>query len=394
MPAEPAHERQPAAWPRPECAAGGWAVLSQALAAEHHLHVGQAFTLPSPRPTHLRVAALTTNLGWPPGAIILSSGDYARAWASSDPSAYEIQTTPGASVATVRNRVQRSLESERGPDGGNLSRTRAAPLRARGSGPLAADADQAARADRRDPRGGGRDGRDDLAAPRPDRVHEVPWFRKACCGAGCCARARCCSQPAARSARVFGLYAQLLGSHFLASVTGFPIVFNIEGVAALSSFALVSVIAVAMLAVPGYLVVRVPPGPSARRTSTRLAPAHAEAYADPAPLSARQLRALLARCDAGAGLGAARRRPRGASLAGARRRDPRRADPRGRAERARAQARAHRRRRAVLDPAARPQSEPPAPARRLPDHLGLPRQRQRARRRRRARQTAASCTSR
>ena len=58
---------------------------------------------------------------------------------------------------------------------------------------------------------------------------------------------------------VFGLYAQLLGSHFLATVTDFPIVFNIEGIAAISSFALVTVIAVVMLAVPGYFVVRVPP---------------------------------------------------------------------------------------------------------------------------------------
>ena len=58
---------------------------------------------------------------------------------------------------------------------------------------------------------------------------------------------------------IFGLYAQLLGSHFLATVTGFPIVFNIEGLAAISSFALVSVIAVAVVALPGYFVVRVPP---------------------------------------------------------------------------------------------------------------------------------------
>jgi ABC-type lipoprotein release transport system permease subunit len=56
---------------------------------------------------------------------------------------------------------------------------------------------------------------------------------------------------------IFGLYAQLLGSHFLSVVTGFPIVFNIEGVAAISGFALVSLIAVAILAVPGYLAVRV-----------------------------------------------------------------------------------------------------------------------------------------
>jgi hypothetical protein len=31
---------------------------------------------------------LTTNLGWPPGAVILSSGTYAQAWGSGDPTAY------------------------------------------------------------------------------------------------------------------------------------------------------------------------------------------------------------------------------------------------------------------------------------------------------------------
>jgi predicted lysophospholipase L1 biosynthesis ABC-type transport system permease subunit len=58
---------------------------------------------------------------------------------------------------------------------------------------------------------------------------------------------------------VFGLYAQLLGSHFLSVVTGFPIQFNIELVAALTSFALVTLITVAVLVIPGYRVVRVPP---------------------------------------------------------------------------------------------------------------------------------------
>ena len=58
---------------------------------------------------------------------------------------------------------------------------------------------------------------------------------------------------------VFGLCAQLLGSHFLASVTGFPVAFNVEGFAALSSFALLTIVTVAVVALPGYLVVRVPP---------------------------------------------------------------------------------------------------------------------------------------
>ncbi|MGA2166365.1 MAG: ABC transporter permease, partial [Solirubrobacteraceae bacterium] len=78
---------------------GGWAVVSQALAAEHGLRVGQAFTLPAPHPTTFRVAALSTNLGWPPGAVIINAGNYAHAWLSSNPSAYEIQTKPGVSPA-------------------------------------------------------------------------------------------------------------------------------------------------------------------------------------------------------------------------------------------------------------------------------------------------------
>jgi hypothetical protein len=47
--------------------AGGWLILSEALAREHHLHLGQALELPSPNPTFFRLAALSTNLGWAPG---------------------------------------------------------------------------------------------------------------------------------------------------------------------------------------------------------------------------------------------------------------------------------------------------------------------------------------
>ena len=92
---------------------------------------------------------------------------------------------------------------------------------------------------------------------------------------------------------IFGIYAQLLGSHFLATVTGFPIVFNIEGVAAISSFALVTLVALAMLAVPGYRAVRVRPRPAAPRTNAQPVPSP-NRTADPAPLSPRQLWALIA----------------------------------------------------------------------------------------------------
>jgi putative ABC transport system permease protein len=74
--------------------AGGWLVLSQALASEHHLRIGSHVTLPTPIPTSFRVAALSTNIGWAPGAIIMSAASYAQAWGSSDASAYNILFDP------------------------------------------------------------------------------------------------------------------------------------------------------------------------------------------------------------------------------------------------------------------------------------------------------------
>ncbi len=53
-------------------------------------------------------------------------------------------------------------------------------------------------------------------------------------------------------ARVFGIYGQLLLSHALLSVTGFPVVYSAGVLAALGSFALVTAVAAAIVAVPGY----------------------------------------------------------------------------------------------------------------------------------------------
>jgi putative ABC transport system permease protein len=238
---------------------GGWAVLSKALAAQHHLRIGQAFTLPSPRPETLRVAGLTTNLGWPPGVAILNSGDYARAWASSDPSAYEIQTTAGMPIATVRNLVRRALQSETGlaVEAATEREQRHYALAAQGlvrvtqirllvliAAMLAVVGAMGAMIWQR---------RDLIASLKCHGYREGVLWRWLLCEAAVLLMAGC------SIGAVFGLYAQSLGSHFLETVTGFPIVFNVEGAAAISSFTLVSVIAVAMLSVPGYLVVRVQP---------------------------------------------------------------------------------------------------------------------------------------
>jgi len=89
--------------------AGGWVVLSQALAAEHHLHIGQAFTLLAPEPTVFRVAALSTNIGWAPGAIVMNAGDYARAWGSAEASAYNVLLAPGVTQTQGRAEIRAAL---------------------------------------------------------------------------------------------------------------------------------------------------------------------------------------------------------------------------------------------------------------------------------------------
>ena len=70
---------------------GGWAVVSKAIAEERHLHIGQPFTLNAPHPTTMRLAAVSTNIGWAPGAIIISAEDYARAWESNEVSAFGVR---------------------------------------------------------------------------------------------------------------------------------------------------------------------------------------------------------------------------------------------------------------------------------------------------------------
>jgi putative ABC transport system permease protein len=238
---------------------GGWAVLSEALANEHHLRVGDTFTLPSPRPQPMRVAALITNLGWPPGAIIINSEDYARAWASSEPSAYEIQTSPGTPAVIVRDRLRRILGAASGLSvettgerdqrhyalaAQGLTRLTQIRLLVLIAAILAVVGAMGSMIWQR---------RDRIASQKCHGYREGVLWRSLLCESAVLLIA------GSLIGAIFGLYAQLLGSHFLAVVTGFPVVFDVEGLAAVSSFALVSVIAVVVLAIPGYFVVRVPP---------------------------------------------------------------------------------------------------------------------------------------
>jgi putative ABC transport system permease protein len=94
---------------------GGWAAVTSGFAAEHHLALGGRLALPTPSgPASLRIAALVTNLGWPPGALIVNSADYSRYWQTRDPSALEIDFEPGISPAQGRLNVIHALGGRRG----------------------------------------------------------------------------------------------------------------------------------------------------------------------------------------------------------------------------------------------------------------------------------------
>lgn len=94
---------------------GGWAAISAGFASERHVHVGEGFLLPTPSGlAHLRVAAVTTNTGWPSGAITLSSADYRRYWKTGDPSAIEVNLRPGVTPAQGARAVRAALASQPG----------------------------------------------------------------------------------------------------------------------------------------------------------------------------------------------------------------------------------------------------------------------------------------
>jgi putative ABC transport system permease protein len=237
----------------------GWAVLSQALASERHLHVGQAFTLPSAHPQAFRVAALSTNLGWPPGAIVMNADDYARAWASNDPSAYQIDLAQGASAATVSAeirsalgvrsglRVESSAERQRlhySQAAQGLSRLTQIRSLVLIAAILAMAAAMGAMIWQRRLR---------LADMKVDGFSRgvlwraLLWESGLLLGAGCSIGA------------AFGLYGQLLLSRALSVVSGFPVVGSTQAPAAVGSFALITAVAVAIVAVPGYIAARVRP---------------------------------------------------------------------------------------------------------------------------------------
>lgn len=240
---------------------GGWAVVSQALATARHLRIGDSFMLPGPKPIRLRVAATSTNLGWPAGAIIVNPHDYVAAWQSRAPSAYNVMLAPGASVAQVGAEIRRALgpkaaltvESERQRERTQdtvshqgLGRITQIALLVLVGGLLATVTSMGSAIWQR---------RRSFARLRFEGVARqtlwasLLWESALLLGSGCFIGA------------IFGIYGQLLISHALTSVTGFPVILSASTWLALTSFGLVTLVAAAMIGVPGYRAVSVRPYP-------------------------------------------------------------------------------------------------------------------------------------
>jgi putative ABC transport system permease protein len=238
---------------------GGWVVLSQALADEHHLHVGDSVALPSPAPATLRVAALSTNIGWAPGAMIMNASDYARLWGSTDASAYTVLLERGASPVAVAGEIRGALGAGSGlsvqtgaahaAEQNALSRqglqrlTQIATLIL-----LVAVLAMAAAIGnllwQRRPR---------LAKlklegfPRGELWRTILLESLVLLAVGCLAGA------------ASGLYGQQLLDRALANVINFPVVHSVALAAALLSVATVAAVALAVIAIPGYGAAGVPP---------------------------------------------------------------------------------------------------------------------------------------
>jgi putative ABC transport system permease protein len=94
---------------------GGWVAVSAGFATEHHLTVGEHFSLPTPTGSaRFGLAAITTNLGWAPGAITMTSSDFHHYWQTENPSALEINLRPGVNPLLARRAIAAKLATRPG----------------------------------------------------------------------------------------------------------------------------------------------------------------------------------------------------------------------------------------------------------------------------------------
>lgn len=240
-------------------AAGGWVVVSQQIAEQQHTGLGGVLRLPTPSgDVRLRIAALSTNLAWSPGAVFLGDSEYRQLWHSDAPTAFAVSPRRGASLAAVQRRVAATLR------GSGLTASTAAALQS---------------------------SIETLASEGLDQLQEIStlllaaailamavalssaiWQRRAAI-----AGLRLCGAPDGRLRRILltesalmlgagcitgalmGAYGQAVIDSYLRNVTGFPVAAIAAEGRPLTIFVLVVVGAVALAVTPIFVASRVSP---------------------------------------------------------------------------------------------------------------------------------------
>jgi putative ABC transport system permease protein len=239
---------------------GGWITVSQQIAAERGIGVGDGLNLPSASgPVRLKIAATTSNFGWSPGAIAMSAADYSRSWQTRAPTALGVDLTPGTNALSARRDIEDAIAPSSGLE--VLSaQTREAKIDASASDGLSqlgeistllvAAAILAMIAalgsniwQRRISLSGLR-----LEGSKPDRLRRILAIEAGLIlGAGCLTGA------------VAGVYGQLVIDGYLKHVTAFPVAGIAAGGRPLEILLLVLLAVLAVVTVPGWWASRVSP---------------------------------------------------------------------------------------------------------------------------------------
>jgi putative ABC transport system permease protein len=240
---------------------GGWIVLSKQIAEEHHVGVGGTLKLPTPSgDARFRVAALTTNLAWPPGVIFISTADYSHFWATSAPTALGVDLRGGADTALARSAIARALGSGSGLEVATAARRESSidALTSEGLGQLeeistlllaAAIAAMAVALLSSLSQRRAWLARSRLLGAKPAHLRLILLLEAVLMlGSGCLTGA------------LAGFYGEVVIDGFLRQVTGFPLASVITGARPLELFAVVLAATLAIVIGPVWRASRVSPG--------------------------------------------------------------------------------------------------------------------------------------
>ncbi len=239
--------------------AGGWAAVSSGFADERNLHIGSTFELPTPSGTFRpRLAAITTNSGWPAGTITLNGLDYARWWHTGEAAAIEVDLRPGVSALAGARAVRAAL----GPQTRLSVQTSAASasaadasarqgLRTLGqistllliAAALAVAAALSATVWQRRAR---------LASLKIQGYHPGQLWR------GLLLESVVMLGIGSSVGAIVGVYGHTLAARWLTLTTGFPVPFSIGAAQVFLTLASITAIALVVVALPGLAAARVP----------------------------------------------------------------------------------------------------------------------------------------